>query len=74
MRCAQRPKGRPFAATFRAEVAVADPLNRDAHLRCLRVALGQIIVTRSEQIRTIAAGIARLSDGFHGYKADNGIR
>jgi hypothetical protein len=42
--------------------------------RCLGVALPQIMVTRGAQIRTIEAQNASLTDGFHGYEADNDIR
>jgi len=42
--------------------------------RCLGVALRQIIVKRGEQVRTIEAENALLTDGFHGYEADNDIR
>jgi Hint domain len=42
--------------------------------RSLGVALRQIMVTRGAQIRTIEAEDARLTDGFHGYEAENDIR
>ena len=42
--------------------------------RCLGVALRQIMVTRGAQMRTIEAEDPLLTDGFHGYEADNEIR
>jgi len=42
--------------------------------RSLGAALRQIMVTRGAQIRVVEAQDALLTDGFHGYEADNDIR
>jgi len=42
--------------------------------RSLGVALRQIMVIRGAQVRTVEAEDVLLTDGFHGYEADNDIR
>jgi hypothetical protein len=42
--------------------------------RCLGVALRQIMVSQGIRLRAIEADDARLTDGFHEFEADEGIR
>jgi hypothetical protein len=42
--------------------------------RCLGVAIRKIVMWMGVQVRLIEAEDARLTDGFHGFEADNGIR
>lgn len=69
-----RLAARPATVRIVSRTGVPQELGLARDPRCLGVALRQIMASRGKQVQIIEAEDASLTEGFHGFEADNEIR